>query len=422
MATNQAEAQQQARGRQAGTPSGGNPRGSDLRSVAGEIEGLLDDDGQFNPNPEDVSRAHPDYDESLDPRSQPRDDRGRFAKAGGEDTDDDTVGDDQQTLDELDEDVTEDDEQHQAADTEETDDDEAQSAASDDASTDEADTDDPDAIRTLADLAAALEMTEDDVKGAISHTFRAADEDVTVTLAELEKGYQKDADYRRSTAQLSEYRRAIETDMQTRQQAYEQQQHVAAANLNLAEQILAQDLNSPALAALRESAPDEWTARRTEIGERIALVQNARQQAAAQYEQFRQHNLGQLREREMSTLREAIPEFGQQHADLAKQVIGSLGYSPQEVGQIFDSRLVRGALELGTLRARVAELEAQAERAGETAKRVKKSVPKLQKPGKQVSPQARGNRMRRDNVKRLQGRLRKSGKVEDAAAVIETML
>ena len=425
MATDQAEVREQARGgRQAGTPSGGNPRGADLRSVAGQIEGLLDDDGQFNPNPDEPSRAHPDYDESLDPRNQPRDAKGRFqSKAGAPDADDDTVDDlDEAEQTQLDDDDFEDDEQQQAADTDESDDDEALSDASDDASTDEADTDDPDAIRTLAELATALDVTVDELKESITHDFRAADEDVTVTLAELEKGYQKDADYRRSTAQLAEYRRAIEADLNTRQQAYETQQHVAAANLNLAEQMLAAELNSPQLAALRESAPDEWTARRTEIGERIAYLQNARGQAAAAYEQFRQNNLAQLREREMSSLQTAVPEFSQQHADLAKQVIGSLGFTPKETSEIFDSRLVLGALELGTLRTRVAELEAQVTKAGETAKRVKKDIPKIQKPGKQISPQAKGRRLQRDNVKRLQGRLRKTGKVEDAAAVIETML
>jgi hypothetical protein len=238
----------------------------------------------------------------------------------------------------------------------------------------------------------------------------------------LAKGYQKDADYRRSTAQLAEFRRASETELQARHQSYEAQQHVAAQQLNLAEQMLTVELNSPKLAALRESAPDEWTAQRTEIGERLGYLQQTRQQAAAEYEQFRVNNLGQLRAREMQTLTEAIPDFGADHSALAKEVISSLGYTDEEVVQIFDSRLVRGALELGALRKRVADYEAREVKAADTAKRVKKSIPKLVRPGKHVSPGAKGKRLQRDNVKRLQTRLRKSGRVEDAAAVIETMM
>ena len=52
-------------GRHAATPSGGNPPDSDLRSVANQIEGLLDDDGHYNPEGT-VSRNHPDYDPDND--------------------------------------------------------------------------------------------------------------------------------------------------------------------------------------------------------------------------------------------------------------------------------------------------------------------------------------------------------------------
>jgi len=63
-----------------------NEQGSDIRSAANRIEGLLDDDGQFNPNPERISRAHPDYDETTDSRSQQpqRDEKGRFRRSAPE--------------------------------------------------------------------------------------------------------------------------------------------------------------------------------------------------------------------------------------------------------------------------------------------------------------------------------------------------
>ncbi len=409
-------------GRQAATPSGGNPPETDIRSVANRIEGLLDDDGHYNPSGE-ISRNHPDYDPDTDPREiQARDSKGRFQrKAPAPDDGDTDVETIQAESEPLDDNESEDDAALDSADTDEADVDEQQSEATEETPTDDQDTETPDAIQTLGELAEALEVPIDELKDSITHSFKAADEDVTVTLAELEKGYQKDADYRRSTAQLAEYRRAIEADLHTRQQAYEAQQHVMAQQVNAAEQMLAAELNSPQLAALRESAPDEWVAKRTEIGERLQVFQNMRQQAAAAYENFRVQNLDALRQREMKALQDALPDFGPQHAALAKETIGSLGYTPNEVSQIFDSRLVMGALELAALRARVADLEGQQTRATETAKRVKKEIPKLTKPGKATSPGS-GARLARDNVRKLQTRLRKSGSVDDAAALIETMI
>lgn len=407
-----------AKDRTAGTPSGGNPPETDLRSVATSIEGLLDDDGHFNPNPEQLSRGHPDYVEADDDRAnKQRDSKGRFQKSENASTEE--LEDSETAIEEVDDDRDTD----QDADPTETDgDEEVTSEASDDAQTDETDTDTQDTIQTLVEMAEALDVSVDELKAQITHSFKAADEDVTVTLAELEKGYQKDADYRRSTAQVAEYRRAVETDMTQRQQVYEQQQHIAASQLNLAEQMVVAELESPQLTAIRDNAPEEWSARRIELGERLQYLRNSRQQAAGAYEQFRNHNRAQLREREMAQLKEAIPDFGEKHNSLAREVISSLGYSSQEIPEIFDNRLIQGALELGALRKRVSEMEAQHTKAKETVKRVKKDIPKLQKPGKSVSPQGQNARLRRDNVKRLQGRLRKSGKVEDAAAVIENML
>jgi hypothetical protein len=100
--------------------------------------------------------------------------------------------------------------------------------------------------------------------------------------------------------------------------------------------------------------------------------------------------------------------------------MSSLGYSDTEIGNILDHRLVLGALELATLRAEVEELRALKTRAADTVKRVKKDLPKLQKPGKQTNRSKSG--IRKDNVQRLKERARRSGSVEDAARVIENFI
>ncbi len=401
---------------QSPTPSQG-AEGTDLHSIARRVEGLLDDDGHFNPNPDQISRGHPDYVEGDDARadSPNRDDRGRFKKAATADDSSDEqldTNDDDETLDIPAASDDSDADTGQPGDTDE----DLAASASDDAQQDDRETGDD--IDTLQGFAEALEMSVDDFKAAVSHTFNAADEEVTVTLEELEKGYQKDADYRRSTAKLATDRQFAEQDFFTRQQGYEQQNHMLASQLQIAEQIVAHELEDPRLHELRESDPAEWTARRDEIGQRLGGLRNARIQAAQAYEQFNYANQAQLRSREEAALLAAIPDFGKEHKASAKEILSGFGYSPHEISYIFDHRVIRGALELKALRSEVAELRLLKEQAGDTVKRVKKDIPKLTKPGKQRTKP----RVGRDNVSRLRKRAQESGKVEDAARLIETMI
>ena len=395
--------------RQSPTPSQGE-EGSDLRSVAGQIEGLLDDDGHFNPGNE-PSRGHPDYDESETARSrQQRDTRGRFQKAAD---DSDAVDDIDSELQEAAEgDVPDEDTEPEVTDGDT--DEEIAASAEDEAQPDDQET----AIETLAQFAEALEVPLDELKQQIQHTFNAAGEEVTVTLAELERGYQKDADYRRSTAKLAEERKAAEFQFQQRHQQYEQANQLLAQQLNAAEQLVAAELEDPRLMDLRQRDPAEWTARREEIGQRLGALRNARQHAAMQYQQFMEYSLKETRERELSALQSAVPDFNDEKRAMAKDTLASLGLTGDEVSAVMDHRLIAGAVELAQLRKEVAGLKKLQESAKDTVKRVKKDVPKLQKPGK-----ARGTKpVRRDNLAKLRQRAAKSGRVEDAAKVIEQLL
>lgn len=402
------------------TTAGG---GTDLRQHAQAIEGLLDDSGQFNPNPDQLSRGHPDYDPDNDPRTRApdRDDKGRFKKSGAAASDDDEPtgyddidNEEDPDFDDAPDDLDSDDPDGIAAD--------ADSDAPDSDSDGEAPDDDGDAgetINTIGELAEALEMSLEDVLGSFTHSFKAAGEDVAPTLAELVQGFQLGADYRSDKGKLGEERRAFETEAQTRRQVFEEQSHNLATQMQLTEQFLINQLNDPRLASLRESDPAEWTARREEIGQHLGAIQQARQQAAVNYQTFTQNQMQEMKDREMQALQTARPDWGENDRLEARTTMESLGFSGEEIGQIFDHRLILGALEMSTLRAENKALKEQIAKAKDTAKRVTKEVPKMQKPGKQrQAGQQRGG----DNVQRLRRRLAKSGKTEDAAAVIESMM
>ena len=391
-----------------------NAEGTDINTAADQIAGLLDDDGQFNPNPDQVSRAHPDYDESEDSRAdntQGRDDRGRFTKkaAADEELDESLAGDesDDELSDEEIDDTVDD-----------TDEEDVEAADDDSAQGDEEET--GDAIETLQQFAEALEVPVEDLLAQITHTFRAADEDVTVNLSELVGGYQKDADYRKGTSKLAEDRRTAELDYANRMAEYEQQNQALAAQMDYMQNYFMQQLNAPQLEQMRLTDPAEWTARRSELTEQLQQLQGVRQQAATGYQAFKTQQLQELRNRETARISEKITDFGENHKSRAKEVMRSIGFGDDEVGQIFDHRVISAALELHDLRSEVAALREEKAKAADTVKRVKKNVPKFtQKPGKAASTKKGVNR---DAVSKLRRRAKQSGKVEDAARIIETML
>lgn len=406
------------------TASGGNKDETNLRAVAKQIDdlGLYTVDGEGSANVTDgiMSRAHPEYDEESDDRAKSpdreRDNRGRFKAA---DDDDEQIQD--QADDDADEDLeaagdVEDEDTDDSGDTDE----QLADSADQEADGQDEGTDDDAPIETLADFAAAVGVELDDIL-ALTHTFNAAGEEVTVTLNEQQSGYQKDADYRRGTAELSEAKKQAEFQYTEKMQAFEEQHTLVATHLNAVEEMFSQQLNDPNLAALREVDTAEWNARQTEISQQINHVRAIRQQAAQQYANFKQQSHSDMVAREMGQLRTLVPDYNEAKATTAKQTMESLGYLPQEISNMFDHRIVMGALELARLREENATLLAEKKQAENTVKRVKKTVPRMTKPGKQKRGPSK-QKLRQSNVSKLNQRLKKTGDVKDAAAVIEEMV
>jgi len=409
---------------QSPTPSNGNQEGTDIQSAAASIEGLLSEggDGSLNIGNGQLSRAHPDYDHDKPHDQQSgRDLKGRFkSKTAKSEQDHGIPADDSGEADHSanDDQIADGDVEDDDTDTGDTDDQLANSADQQ-ADSDPSETDD--SIQTVAQLAEALEVPIEELQANLTTTFNAAGEEVTVTLTELQSGYQKDADYRRQTGKLADDRRTAEVDYSQRMEAYDGQNRFLANHLNAAEQHFTAQLEDSGLATLRVSDPAEWTARREEIGINLNQIRQARDQATQQYGAFQAQQLLDLKGRELASLKGAIPDFkAEVHGEQARNIMSTLGYTPQETSKIFDHRLVMAAIELGGLRTEVETLRAEKAKAVNTVKRVTKQVPKLQKPGKQTA--ASGKRITRSNVAQLKAKAKKSGNLQDAAAVIENFI
>jgi hypothetical protein len=396
---------------QSPTPSQG-PQGSDLKTAAADIESLLDNEGHFNPDGQ-MSRAHPDYDESSDPRAggRKRDARGRYKKDDDEELQNAAQDDDSQSA-QLSDDQNED-----TDDVGDTNDDLAASTVDDDVTDDDGDTA---TIESLSDLAESLEVSIDDLSAQVKHTFTAAGEEVTVSLAELVNGYQKDVDYRRNTERLTEERQTLNREAQSRMQEFQAHNHALAQGFQFTEQMIAGEMDSPEMQNLQVSNREEWLYRRQMLGERLDKLRGERAKFAQRYSEYVQTTHNNLRTAEQAALLKAKPDFTDADKTIAQQTIGSLGFNEQEVAEVIDHRLVIGALELHRLREENAALRKLKEEGERAAKKLKTDLPKANKPGRQQ--QNRGVRVTKDRMNRLRQRAKKSGSVDDAAAVIENMM
>lgn len=300
--------------------------------------------------------------------------------------------------------------------------DEAEDIGDDDAVADEPETE---AINSVSDIARELGVDPEELLEGLTHSVKASGKAETVTLAELVKGYQRNADYNRKTQTLADARRAFESEQQQRLYAYQQQATVHAQQMAAVQGILQQELQSPELLSLQQTDPATYLMKTREIEGRLGALEQQRQMASQQYEAQMQQALTERTAREARALNDKVPDWGQDKLGQAVDVIRSLGFQDQEFAQNPDHRVIMAALELKELREKVAAFESERQSAKKTARRVKENVPNAPKPGRQRNGRLR---VERDKLSQAKKRLQKSAKsggrsnLTDAASVIENLL
>lgn len=272
-------------------------------------------------------------------------------------------------------------------------------------------------FESLDQFADALEMPLDDFMGNIKATVKINGAEKTVTLSELRDGYQMEADYRRKTSELAEQRKEFESEREQLTSELSKQFTEAEQLTGLLEQSLLNDYNSVDWNGLRQSDPAEFAAKKQEFNDKYAQIQQVRTQVndeiRKQYElqqDERQEKLEKILNQEKEKLIEAIPDFGNE--EKARVLVGNIqkylngfGFTDDEIKQIYDHRhmlIIRDAMAYRDLKTRQPEVKNKVVNA-----------PKLQKPGGGQKPGEEKVRQQ------LHAKLRKSGRVEDAAALIK---
>lgn len=251
-----------------------------------------------------------------------------------------------------------------------------------------------------------------------TRTFKvkAAGEEREVTETELIEGYQLGADYTKKTQKLAEERKAVEAERAKIQEATKLRDQYAQ-RLQMMEQFLQQQNKGENLEVLKESDPIGYAVKVAEQAQRekqLAILQQEQQRIAQQQQAEQSERLQQHLAEESQKLTSLIPGYGDpKNGDEIRKDIReyakSIGWSDQELANLYDSRAVL-SLYQGM---KYAKLQSNKPA---IAKKVE-AAPKVMKAGTSVPRNAEA-----EQNKKLQQRLRQTGKVRDAAVLFEKFL
>ena len=234
-----------------------------------------------------------------------------------------------------------------------------------------------------------------------------------VTLQELQQGYSRQQDYTRKTQELSN----LKKEFQQQQSELSQRDAVYSQLLPKMEAQIKGDLeNEPDWQKLSEEDPIAYVREKQiwdQKQERLRSVEAERQRLEKEAVEKQQQKVLEMIQYGQQKLLELIPEWSDDKVAAKEKVaireyaINVLGYTPQEMDQVYDYRALLGL--------RSAWLQSQ------TAEATKK------KPTQKASVRAGkpGSSTRKVSVapeKKLRQKLRKTGKTQDAAKVFEHML
>jgi hypothetical protein len=243
-------------------------------------------------------------------------------------------------------------------------------------------------------------------------TVKVDGKKVSVTLDELQNGYQRFSDYSRKTQQIAEVRKQVEQETQAIRAEREQYaQLLGALQAQLQSSEPQVDLDR-----LYHEDPIEWVRQKEVLRERQekAYAIQAEQQRLSQLSQQEQQRAMEAHlESEKDALLAALPEWRDPKKAKAEKALvlesaKSVGFSEDDLKSVYDHRLV--------LLLRKAAMYDQMVSKRQDIKPVVNNGPRTAKPG------AAGRVSTTTETTRAKQRLAKTGRVDDAASAIELLL
>ena len=249
-----------------------------------------------------------------------------------------------------------------------------------------------------------------------TYTVKVDGKDVKVTQEELLAGYSRQADYTRKSQVLSEQRQKADSELAATQQ--ERQRYLSQLEqFNTQADSKINELAKTDWTQLKEEDPTEYMLKRDqyrELQENKRMVedeQNNLQLKSQQENQAKwQEELGRQQEIMVQRLPEwTDPDKGPKLKQNIKSFAVKKGFTEQEVSSLIDARSVdvlhKAMLYENLLAAKISGKKT-------------KVVPKVTRPG---SPASKGE-ISGDKVKAQRARLKRSGHLNDASSLIESLM
>jgi hypothetical protein len=260
------------------------------------------------------------------------------------------------------------------------------------------------------------EYQEEETEEPQRFKVKIDNEEIEVTLEELQQGYSRTKDYTKKTQALAETRKTVEAERARIEEA-KQLRDTYAQRLQVIEQMLNQPADNENLAELKESDPIGYAikvAERSEREKQLQAVQAEKQRIAQQQSQEQQEQLKNHLALEAQKLKEWIPEFRDEvKADLARKDIRayakSIGFSDQELANVYDARAVQTLYK-------AMQYEKLMKGKSVATKKVN-DAPKTLRAGNGGQVNAEN-----DATKRQMQKLKQSGKKSDAAKLFEKFI
>jgi len=267
------------------------------------------------------------------------------------------------------------------------------------------------------------ENTQEEIEEQQRYTVKAAGKKHEVTLEELKKGFQFEADYTRKNEELGEDRRKVSEEKRMLSQELEATQKAKQQYLSSLEdidQIVDSDIKafeSTDWATLKIEDPVQYSLKREEfreLHERKAKVANEKQKHQYEAALNAEKKVEEVKIEQQQIVSGMIPNWsdpveGPKIKSRIKNFAIKSGFSEQDLSQLIDARsvdILHKAMKYDDL--------VNSKIKGKKLK----NIPKVTRPG---SPASKGE-ISGDKVKAQRARLRKSGHINDASSLIESLM
>ena len=246
------------------------------------------------------------------------------------------------------------------------------------------------------------------------HRVKLDGVEMEVTLDEMKSSYMRQQDYTKKTQAVAEQKKQLQAEQDAAQQdRLRYQQHLE----QLVQQQEAQQPQEPDWDQLYEQDPLEWMKQKEDFRsqkERNLELQQQHFQMQQQQQQEQQQQMQQHLAQQHQTLVDAIPEWKdqkvmQQEKAQIRDYAMTIGYSEQEISQVYDARAVQ-ALRHGMIASGLQ---------GKGKVKLKPAAPAI----RAVTPGSAPEQPRKQSsVHKAKIRLAKTGKMSDAEAVFKQLL